>query len=441
MRYLTSRKDDDMVDRMNYLYTPNALLAFSVLISFKQFGGRPLDQDSYFVRPDVDVELVKEDERYEETRRLSYYQWVPFLFLLQAACFRLPSFLWKCASVNSGIRVHEIVERASDPQNIEEETRKKNIDTLTTHITKALRFQRRMNTRNVVIHRAIKCLNLRYKACFISYMYLVTKILYLVNVWAQFYLMNWFLNTDQSSWYGLDVIIAILGGREWKRSGYFPRVSICDFTIRQVANIQKYSVQCVLVINIFNEKIFILLWFWYIILAIATVVSFLYWCLMIAFSEFGKMFIKSNLELSDLEWNGKKKRKEIKTFVDDYLKQDGVFVLRMVSMHAGVIFATELVASLFKTYHNIEEKKLPIPSNYQNNQQQFISSLRKRKRSNTKDKNDEIEDHTTLLPIESIAGNRRGDDETGNAYNPNVGTDAYASTDSDIKLDDKVANV
>lgn len=40
VNYLSARKDDDIADRMNYLYTPNILLAFSVLISFKQFGGR-----------------------------------------------------------------------------------------------------------------------------------------------------------------------------------------------------------------------------------------------------------------------------------------------------------------------------------------------------------------------------------------------------------------
>jgi hypothetical protein len=39
-RYLSARNDDDLADRMNYLYTPNLLLVFSVLISFKQFGGR-----------------------------------------------------------------------------------------------------------------------------------------------------------------------------------------------------------------------------------------------------------------------------------------------------------------------------------------------------------------------------------------------------------------
>lgn len=79
------------------------------------------------------------------------------------------------------------------------------------------------------------------------------------------------------------------------------------FQIRQVANIQKYSVQCVLVINIFNEKIFILLWFWYITLAFCTICSLAYWSTIIMLSNFGKNFVKANLELSDLEVDSKSK--------------------------------------------------------------------------------------------------------------------------------------
>uniref|UniRef100_A0A915N5P4 Innexin n=1 Tax=Meloidogyne javanica TaxID=6303 RepID=A0A915N5P4_MELJA len=84
------------------------------------------------------------------------------------------------------------------------------------------------------------------------------------------------LQTDRYQWYGISVIQDLMRGIPWQASGYFPRVSLCDFTVRQMANIQKYSVQCVLVINIFTEKIFILLWFWYGILLVATSISFIY---------------------------------------------------------------------------------------------------------------------------------------------------------------------
>ncbi|KAI6189859.1 Innexin family-containing protein [Aphelenchoides bicaudatus] len=387
LRYLSSREDDDIADRLNYLYTPNMLLAFSVLISFKQFGGRPLEcifpskfssslqeyaenfcwaESTYFVQPDVHVATIKEQDRYSPERKLSYYQWVPFFLLLQAACFRFPSFLWKCLSINSGLRIHEIVSRALDPGNMEEITRKRNLDILSKHISNALRFQRRISHRHIIIHKTFKFLNVTYSACFIS-----TK-------------------TDKYHWYGFGVIRDVIRGVQWETSGFFPRVSICDFTVRQVANIQKYSVQCVLVINVFNEKIFILLWFWYTMLLVITLLSFVYWFLVMTFPCFGRWYIATNLELAE-NVDITKNKKDIRKFVNEYLKQDGIFVLRMVSMHAGILFGNELVYNLYSLFKEIREAATPaIPktteNHYVSNHDQY---LRRRKKDKKKRADDE----------------------------------------------------
>uniref|UniRef100_A0A0K0FA43 Innexin n=1 Tax=Strongyloides venezuelensis TaxID=75913 RepID=A0A0K0FA43_STRVS len=406
IKYLSPREDDDWSDRMNYLHTPNILLAFSVLISFKQFGGRPIEcmfpnkfpgsweqyaenycwsQDTYYVQPHEHVANIDEKDRYSQDRKLSYYQWVPFFLLFQAACFRFPSVFWKYISLNSGIRVHEIVERAMDPSNLENKTKDKNLEVLTQHISAALRFQKKIAKKNIIIHKTMKILNISYSACFISYMYLIMKSLYMINVIVQLYILNKFLETDKYQWYGFGVIKDIMLGTQWERSGFFPRVSLCDFTVRQVANIQKYSVQCVLVINIFNEKIFVLLWFWYVLLSVATLSSFIYWILIMTFSCFGRGFISSNLELSDLEdFDPERCKKNVRRFVNEYLKQDGIFVLRMISTHAGIIFGTELVARLYSVFMELEEDR----KNEFNKmiEDRVISTLRKRK-DNTKGSN------------------------------------------------------
>lgn len=62
-------------------------------------------RDTYYVQPDIHVATLKEEERYTPERQLSYYKWVPFFLLLQAACFRLPSVLWNYLSFSSGERV------------------------------------------------------------------------------------------------------------------------------------------------------------------------------------------------------------------------------------------------------------------------------------------------------------------------------------------------
>ena len=65
---------------------------------------------------------------------------------------------------------------------------------------------------------------------------------------------------------------------DWPLSERFPRVTLCDFHIwQQGKNVNRYTVQCVLPINLFNEKIFLLVWFWLVFIAVATFVSLLQW--------------------------------------------------------------------------------------------------------------------------------------------------------------------
>lgn len=57
----------------------------------------------------------------------------------------------------------------------------------------------------------------------------------------------------------------------------FPRVTKCTFhKFGASGSIQKLDAMCVLALNIINEKIYIFLWFWFIILAVFSGLAVLY---------------------------------------------------------------------------------------------------------------------------------------------------------------------
>jgi len=71
---------------------------------------------------------------------------------------------------------------------------------------------------------------------------------------------------------------------------------MCDFKLRRLGSIQRYSVQCVLPVNLFNEKIFLFLWFWIIFIALVTLISMLVWTVRSVVAIDRTRYIKKHLQ-------------------------------------------------------------------------------------------------------------------------------------------------
>jgi hypothetical protein len=290
--------DGDFTDRLNYCYTTTTLIVASVFISGWSFVGQPIQcwfpayyrgwwmeytldycfvQNTYFVAfTDVKTDNyfdianhivpIPQNHTDRDDRQIGYYQWVPFVLAFQALLFYLPVVLWRSVYNSVGFKVKAICETCSIKANMDSTDRQKNIAT----VARFLIFD----------HDVTASLGSRIKSKIegqiVVTTYLFVKALFALNALLQFFIVKWMLGNESLFW-GWNVLTDLAAGREWPETGNFPRVTMCDFAVRVLGNLHRHSVQCVLMINMFNEKIFVLLWFVFFVLAVVSFMSLIGW--------------------------------------------------------------------------------------------------------------------------------------------------------------------
>uniref|UniRef100_A0A0M3IMM4 Innexin n=1 Tax=Ascaris lumbricoides TaxID=6252 RepID=A0A0M3IMM4_ASCLU len=243
-----------------------------------------------------------------------------------------------------------VVQLASQEQNVDPIVRDHAVEILTRHIDDALKYQRDYGSRNKSVYLfAVLKLGKVYGA-YVSIVYLFVKGLHFGNVVLQFVVLNNFLETSEYPLFGGHVLYdllmahnyrAAIQGREWRDSGKFPRVTLCDFEIRVLGNVHRHTVQCVLVINMFTEKIFVFLWLWLLLLSFGTAINLVVWTLSLAFAAWRHSFVTKFLECESDQTH---------RFVHHFLRPDGVFLLHMIAAHAGNIMCARLTESLWMRF-------------------------------------------------------------------------------------------
>lgn len=119
---------------------------------------------------------------------------------------------------------------AGDTENIHGEARDKAVNTITQHLEDSIALQQSFAERSKTCWQKTGMQFARVKGTYVTSVYVITKILYIINVVVQFFIMNEFLGQRDHMW-GFQILYDLTQGREWEESGNFPRVTLCDFEV------------------------------------------------------------------------------------------------------------------------------------------------------------------------------------------------------------------
>lgn len=181
----------------------------------------------------------------------------------------------------------------------------------------------------------------------LAFFYIFVKCLYIGNVIVQICFLQYFLSYHDINYlqYGVHVFAQLLKDFTLPESNLFPRITLCDFQIRELGVKHRYTVECILVINIFIEKLYFLLWIWFGVLLFVTIVDTVRFLYQIFVQHSRNRFIVRHLDI--LLQSPAIQAQHFRRFLH-HLPIDNVFALRLLSSNASPLIAAEILAELLR---------------------------------------------------------------------------------------------
>ncbi|KAI6172319.1 Innexin [Aphelenchoides besseyi] len=338
---LKSTRLDDHVDRLHYLTTTTLLTFFALLIGTKQTFGEPL----YCLTPSNYIDSWHQyihkycyvtgtyhtgngsivDNR-QPKQFVAYYQWIPYVLAIQAFACYIPHLMWLSFLSFANLDYKNPVQRCTDAQNKSDEERR----LILTDIA-------------IQVHSSRQLTSVAFPA---TYVYFAAKLLNICNLIAQLVFMSLFIGDGSWSWI-INVLSSALYTDGWQSTGLFPRISFCDFTLNTLGDVHPRTVQCVLLINMLNEKAFIIIYAWHLCVLLVTILNLFCFISSILFSD---QNVIKKLSTSFNEHHKTPNNQMVHLFVKQYLDLDTRLLLRFVGNHSGTLNRIQLTESLFHLF-------------------------------------------------------------------------------------------
>lgn len=345
---------DNNVFRLHYKVTVFMLAGLSLLITSSQLFGDPIDcisnddiphelLDTYcwihstFTLPGalhkkvgVEIPAPAVDKYTPGDERIyhRYYQWVALVLFLQAILFYVPRYLWKAWE---GSRIKSLVMDLNTP---------------------VLTVDKKNETKCILVSYLKEHFN-NHEMYFFYYFF--SEVMNCVNVVGQMYLMDTFLG-GQFTTYGTQVLKLSEMEQEDRVDPMvkvFPRLTKCTFhRYGSSGDVQRHDAICLLPLNILNEKIYIILWFWFVFLALISGLVVIYRIAIIIWPRPRLLLLRFRSRLAD---------KRDVNFIIQQSKVGDWFLLDLLSKNMDSVHFRDVIADLRREVETM--KPLPKTQN------------------------------------------------------------------------------
>ncbi|XP_048774351.1 innexin unc-9-like isoform X1 [Ostrea edulis] len=370
---LRSIRDENFIDRMSHYYTNIFLLFFTILVATEDYTEpihcwcpeeftdieRVYTQQLCWISNTYRIPFAEPIPPQFEPRdndEVTYYQWVPLILLLMAAFFTFPRQVWRYCSQQSGVGIKKMLFMVHESMKDPPAEREKKIRIVAEFIecwcANIQPFRSGMYSGIREKYGQFCSLGVgRHYGNYLVTLCVFVKFLYFLNAVGQLYFLNEFLGGKDFWIYGYEVVYKVILENNWGSSSRFPKITLCDFDLRQIENVQRWTLQCVLPVNLYNEKIFIFLWFWITLVAFLSLGNLIYSLFLVFYPRNKTTFAKKYLKMENVYDKGNYlSRKMVRKFADGHLRQDGIFLLKMIAFNTNTVFVSKIIKILWEKY-------------------------------------------------------------------------------------------
>ena len=270
---------------------------------------------------------------------------MPILLLLMALGFYAPRLFWRSFNLHCGIDIQNLIKKSQ----IANKDSTANATNMLDYYCQTFRRSSSHARYSIALSSYIR--RNKHRGNYLFSIYFLTRLMYLINSILQLILLNILLGHRGNAWLlDIDIIKSIFRhGNPLLDSPYFPRISLCDVPIREIAEIHRYTIQCALPVNMLNEKIFLALSFWFSYMILHNLLSFL----QLIYQQFQSQRLAYIRRLTTLI--DRREDTYVDKFTRDYLTFDGIFLLRLISHNSSELQAMEVLKLLLRNCQPREE--------------------------------------------------------------------------------------